>query len=106
MLHSFKFKTSAAVKSGPCLKYKGTRLRVGKKTVSNITGPKETLVLVLNLRSHDVLFVTLILSFGQSILVATPLPRTMSSTLLAPNLGDLLMITSSHLCFWDPVMPE
>lgn len=101
----FKFKTSAAVRSEFCLKFKGTCLRV-EKNILRIFGPMEVLIVILNLPSHNVLLAVLILSYNQCTLVAAPLPRGTSSTLSAPVPGDFLMIISSDLCSWAPVMPE
>lgn len=101
----FKFKISAAVRSEFCLKSKGTCLRV-EKNVLSIIGPMEVLIVILNLPSHNVLLAALILSYNQCTLIAAPLPRGTSSTLLAPVPGDFLMILPSDLCSWAPVMPE
>lgn len=99
----FKFKTSAAVRSEFCLKSKGTCLRV-EKNVLSIIGPMEVLIVILNLPIHNVLLAALILSYNQCTLVADPLSRGISSTLMAPVPGDFLMILPSDLCFWAPVM--
>lgn len=104
VFHSFKFKTSAAVKSELCLKSRleGTGLRVEEKTLFRITGPVKTLILALS--GHSVKFIALILPRNQHYLVAV-LPKASCSALLPPNSSNFLINTPSHLWSWSPSIP-